>query len=131
MKDPLRYTLRVIAGMMIQHVGDQGRLVDGCGVVQAAMRLFADFGFMELLADPDGRLKAQWTEAGKALLKETPSAMRKGQRGGDHQIGDQSGRCGWAALLRHIGAGPSLGKETVAAPRAQALPSPSRQGFER
>jgi hypothetical protein len=58
-----------------------GRVVDGRGIGanEAALRLLADFGFMELVADADGRLKAEWTEAGRGLLEEPPSATSKGQ----------------------------------------------------
>jgi hypothetical protein len=46
--------------MVIQHVGEIG-IIDGGGISanDAALRLLADFGFMELLEDANGRLKAQ------------------------------------------------------------------------
>jgi hypothetical protein len=37
---------------------------------EAALRLLVDFGFMEILADGDDTLIVQWTETGRALLKE-------------------------------------------------------------
>ena len=66
--------------MVVQHMGEMG-IVDGRGISanEAALRLLADFGFMELLADADGRLKTQWTEVGRGLLEELPSVGRRGE----------------------------------------------------
>src|SRR5215510_7428312 len=71
MEEPLRRKLMAVVGMVIQHVGEMGT-IDGRGVSanEAALRLLADFGFMELLPDAGARLRAEWTEAGRTLLKE-------------------------------------------------------------
>lgn len=72
MEEPLRRKLRAVAGTVILHVGGPGRVVDGRGISanEAALRLLADFGFMELLPDTDARLRAEWTETGRTLIKE-------------------------------------------------------------
>jgi hypothetical protein len=66
MEEPLRRKLMALAGVVIQHVGGPGRVVDGRGVSanDAALRLLADFGFMEGVSDGDERLRVQWTEVG-------------------------------------------------------------------
>lgn len=70
MDEPLRRKLRAVAGMVIQHVGESG-IIDGRGVRanEAALRLLADLGFMELLPDTDARLRREWTETGRTLIK--------------------------------------------------------------
>jgi hypothetical protein len=78
MEEPLRRKLMAVAGMVIQHVGEMGT-IDGRGVSanEAALRLLADFGFMELLPETGARLRAEWTEAGRTLLKESRYAPWK------------------------------------------------------
>ena len=55
MDEPLWRKLRAAAGMVMQHLGGPGRVVDGRGISanEAALRLLADLGFMELVPDTD------------------------------------------------------------------------------
>ncbi len=72
MEEPLKRKLMAIVGILIQYVGSPGRTVDGRGVGanEAALRLLADFGFMELLSDTDAQLRVEWTETGRTLIGE-------------------------------------------------------------
>jgi hypothetical protein len=72
MDEGLRRKLTAVAGMVIQHIGGPSRIVDAHGISanETALKLLADFGFMEVVSDEP--LMFQWTEAGRALLDETP-----------------------------------------------------------
>jgi hypothetical protein len=72
MEEPLKRKFMAVAGMLIQYVGSPSHIVDGRGVSanEAALRLLADFGFMDLLADTETQLRAEWTETGRTLIQE-------------------------------------------------------------
>ena len=77
MDEALKRKLKVVAGMLKQHVGsrdivDRNRgIVDGRGVNanETAFRLLADHGFMELLPDTGEPLRARWTETGRTMFE--------------------------------------------------------------
>jgi hypothetical protein len=48
-----RRKLRAVAGMVIQHIGGPSRIVEAHGISanEAALRLLADFGFLQVVSD--------------------------------------------------------------------------------